>query len=64
MRFRIDQFTTSCDDGTVGTDAADLINVLTFAVNQQVTVKDLSSMIFAFPSPSSSLLDLLKFEML
>ncbi|TVT27732.1 NAD(P)/FAD-dependent oxidoreductase [Salinicoccus cyprini] len=47
-----------------GNDAADLVNVLTFAVNQQITVQNLSSMIFAFPSPSSGVLDLLKFEML
>ena len=47
-----------------GNDAADLINVLTFAVNQKVTAQDLSTMIFAFPSPSSGVIDLLKFELL
>ncbi|GAA3720635.1 NAD(P)/FAD-dependent oxidoreductase [Salinicoccus jeotgali] len=47
-----------------GNDAADLVNVLTFAVNQKVTAQDLSAMIFAFPSPSSGVIDMLKFELL
>ncbi|GGB03436.1 NAD(P)/FAD-dependent oxidoreductase [Macrococcus hajekii] len=44
--------------------AADLINIMTFIVEKKLTAKDLNLMIFAFPSESSGILDLLKVQML
>lgn len=45
-------------------DAANLINLLTFIVNQKLTAKDLNQLIFAFPGSSSGVLDLLKVAMM
>lgn len=45
-------------------DAPDLINLLTFIVNKQITAQELNQMIFAFPGSSSGVLDLLKMNML
>lgn len=47
-----------------GHNAADLINIMTFIVEKELSAKDLNLMIFAFPSESSGILDLLKIEML
>lgn len=45
-------------------DATNLINLLTFIVNQKLTSKDLNQLIFAFPESSSGVLDLLKVAMM
>ncbi len=47
-----------------GDDAPDLINLLTFIVNQKLTARDLNQMIFAFPGSSSGVLDQLKLAMM
>lgn len=45
-------------------DAPDLVNLLTFIVNQKLTAQDLNKMIFAFPGSSSGVIDQLKLAML
>lgn len=45
-------------------DATNLINLLTFIVNQKLTSKDLNQLIFAFLGSSSGVLDLLKVTMM
>lgn len=45
-------------------DAPDLINLLTFIVNKQITAQELNQMVFAFPGSSSGVLDLLKMNMM
>ncbi|MBJ6153684.1 NAD(P)/FAD-dependent oxidoreductase, partial [Staphylococcus aureus] len=45
-------------------DAPDLVNLLTFVINQKLTSKDLNQMIFAFPGSSSGIIDQLKLAML
>ena len=46
-------------------DAAnDLVNLLVFIINQRLTAKELSQLIFAFPGASSGVIDLLKMNML
>ncbi|MGC7825561.1 dihydrolipoyl dehydrogenase family protein [Staphylococcus epidermidis] len=45
-------------------DAPDLVNLLTFIVNQKLTAEDLNQMIFAFPGSSSGVIDQLKLAML
>lgn len=45
-------------------DATNLINLLTFIVNQKLTSKDLNQLIFAFLGSSSGVLDLLKVAMM
>ncbi|KGF27350.1 hypothetical protein HMPREF3265_07815 [Staphylococcus sp. HMSC62B09] len=47
-----------------GVDAADLVNLLVFIINQRITAQDLNKLIFAFPSASSGVIDLLKVNML
>ncbi|MFO3689615.1 dihydrolipoyl dehydrogenase family protein [Staphylococcus felis] len=45
-------------------DAADLINILVFIINQKLQAQDLNQMIFAFPGASSGVIDLLKEAMM
>ena len=46
-------------------DAAnDLVNLLVFIINQRLTAKELSQLIFAFPGASTGVLDLLRLNML
>ncbi|WP_323703750.1 NAD(P)/FAD-dependent oxidoreductase [Mammaliicoccus sp. Dog046] len=45
-------------------DAANLINLVTFIVNQQMTAQDLNQLVFAFPGSSSGVLDMLKVAMM
>lgn len=45
-------------------DAPDLINLMTFIINKQITAQELNQMIFAFPGSSSGVLDLLKLQMM
>lgn len=47
-----------------GVDAADLINLLVFIINQRMTAQDLNQLIFAFPGASSGVIDMLKVNML
>ncbi|AMW24521.1 dihydrolipoyl dehydrogenase family protein [Staphylococcus haemolyticus] len=47
-----------------GVDAADLINLLVFIINQRMTEQDLNQLIFAFPGASSGVIDMLKVNML
>ena len=47
-----------------GVDAADLVNLLVFIINQRITAQDLNKLIFAFPSDSSGVIDMLKVNML
>lgn len=47
-----------------GVDAADLVNLLVFIINQRMTAQDLNQLIFAFPGASSGVIDLLKVNML
>ncbi|MCI2928751.1 MULTISPECIES: NAD(P)/FAD-dependent oxidoreductase [Staphylococcus] len=47
-----------------GVDAADLINLLVFIINQRMTAQDLNQLIFAFPGASSGVIDILKVNML
>ena len=44
--------------------SSDLVNLLVFIINQRITVQDLNKLIFAFPSASSGVIDLLKVNML
>lgn len=43
-----------------GVDAADLVNLLVFIINQRMTAQDLNQLIFAFPGASSGVIDMLK----
>ncbi|RLY70947.1 NAD(P)/FAD-dependent oxidoreductase, partial [Staphylococcus hominis] len=46
-------------------DAAnDLVNFLVFIINQRLTAKELSQLIFAFPGASTGVIDLLRLNML
>ncbi len=46
-------------------DAAnDLVNLLVFIINQRLTAKELSQLIFAFPGASTGVIDLLRLNML
>lgn len=47
-----------------GVDAADLVNLLVFIINQRMTAQDLNQLIFAFPGASSGVIDMLKVNML
>lgn len=47
-----------------GVDAADLVNLLVFIINQRMTAQDLNQLIFAFPGTSSGVIDMLKVNML
>ncbi|MCH4460525.1 NAD(P)/FAD-dependent oxidoreductase [Staphylococcus haemolyticus] len=47
-----------------GVDAANLINLLVFIINQRMTAQDLNQLIFAFPGASSGVIDMLKVNML
>ncbi|OFN95167.1 hypothetical protein HMPREF2564_04405 [Staphylococcus sp. HMSC068D03] len=47
-----------------GVDAADLVNLLVFIINQRITAQDLNKLIFAFPSDSSGVIDMLKVNIL
>lgn len=47
-----------------GIDAADLVNLLVFIINQRMTAQDLNQLIFAFPGASSGVIDMLKVTML
>ena len=47
-----------------GDDAPDLINILTFIVDGRMTAQELNQHIFAFPGASSSVIDMLKMNML
>ncbi|MEB7320614.1 dihydrolipoyl dehydrogenase family protein [Staphylococcus haemolyticus] len=47
-----------------GVDAADLVNLLVFIINQRMTEQDLNQLIFAFPGASSGVIDMLKVNML
>ncbi|MEB6736314.1 dihydrolipoyl dehydrogenase family protein [Staphylococcus haemolyticus] len=47
-----------------GVDAADLVNLLVFIINQRMTAQDLNQLIFAFPDASSGVIDMLKVNML
>lgn len=47
-----------------GIDAADLVNLLVFIINQRMTAQDLNQLIFAFPGASSGVIDLLKMNMM
>ncbi|PTK87206.1 pyridine nucleotide-disulfide oxidoreductase [Staphylococcus haemolyticus] len=47
-----------------GVDAADLVNLLVFIINQRMTSQDLNQLIFAFPGASSGVIDMLKVNML
>ena len=47
-----------------GVDAADLVNLLVFIINQRITAQDLNKLIFAFTSASSGVIDFLKVNML
>ncbi|WP_180554454.1 dihydrolipoyl dehydrogenase family protein [Staphylococcus haemolyticus] len=47
-----------------GVDAADLVYLLVFIINQRITAQDLNKLIFAFTSASSGVIDFLKVNML
>ena len=47
-----------------GVDAADVVNLLVFIINQRMTAQDLNQLIFAFPGASSGVIDMLKVNML
>lgn len=47
-----------------GVNAADLVNLLVFIINQRMTAQDLNQWIFAFPGASSGVIDMLKATML
>lgn len=47
-----------------GDDAADLINILTFIIDGQMTAHDLNQLIFAFPGASSGVIDTLTLNMI
>lgn len=47
-----------------GVDAADLVHLLVFIINQRITAQDLNKLIFAFTSASSGVIDFLKVNML
>lgn len=47
-----------------GVDAADLVNLLVFIINQRMTAQDLNQLIFSFPGASSGVIDMLKVNML
>ena len=47
-----------------GVDAADLVNLLVFIINQRMTAQDLNQLMFAFPGTSSGVIDMLKVNML
>lgn len=45
-------------------DAPDLVNLLAMIINQKMSAQDLNQMIFAFPGPTSGVIDLLKISMI
>ena len=47
-----------------GNDANDLVNLLVFIINKQMTAQELNQNIFAFPGASNGVIDLLKFAMM
>lgn len=64
MVFALDKHKHVAGAAIYGHHADDLINIMTFIVEKKLSAKDLNLMIFAFPSQSSGLIDLLRVQML
>ncbi|WJP97138.1 dihydrolipoyl dehydrogenase family protein [Macrococcus bovicus] len=64
MVFALDNRKHVAGAAIYGHAADDLINIMTFIVEKKMSARELNMMIFAFPSASSGILDLLKVQML